>query len=368
MSHRFSGAAAALFCLIFGFSAAESQPPTRDVVYLALLPADVSVTARTTNLLDAAESELERRGIEVFIFDEAAHSDPAAALPRIEINASQADVSLNLFMSAQNWLSDISPILTAAAHDHSFSRFGYPGFSDRQFVAAAVSMGLYAVGRCDEAVVELDRLLTDLDHPGSTGAQIVPLHFLRGNCAIGQGDYETAIVSFERIPCVNQPYQVFAINLGWVHIQTGQSERAFERLNDCMRFATDDAEQIFYLTRRSQLHALAFQFDAAIADMNATLELDPANPSLYFERAQRILLLYEWDRVLADYNRALELDPEYAAAYFHRGLLFYTQGPREQALPDFERYLDLAPDGAYADEARRSIESIRIEITPLADQ
>lgn len=119
------------------------------------------------------------------------------------------------------------------------------------------------------------------------------------------------------------------------------------------------------LINRSRTYALDFQFDAAVADMDTAIALDPDDPMLYVERGQRILLLYEWDRVLADYDKAIELDPTYANAYYYRGVLFYTQGPRDRAIFDFERYLELAPDGEHADNAAQYVENIWAELEAI---
>lgn len=121
--------------------------------------------------------------------------------------------------------------------------------------------------------------------------------------------------------------------------------------------------------KRSQLYALAFRYDEAIADMNEAIALDPDNPALYVERGQRILLLYEWDRALADYNYALELDPLYTDAFYYRGIL-YASVPegidaRESAAADFRLYLRFAPDGPHADDAARYAAEIQPQLDAL---
>lgn len=127
--------------------------------------------------------------------------------------------------------------------------------------------------------------------------------------------------------------------------------------------------QIIFYRVRSQLYALAFRYDEAIADMDAAIAIDPDNPALYVERGQRILLLYEWDRVLADYNHALELDSNYADAYYFRGIL-YASVPegidaRRDALADFQHYVELAPDGLHAAYAERYAVEIQAQLDVL---
>jgi tetratricopeptide (TPR) repeat protein len=123
--------------------------------------------------------------------------------------------------------------------------------------------------------------------------------------------------------------------------------------------------QIDLLTRRAQLFALAFDYDAAIADLTRAVALDPSNPELYVLRGQIAILLYDWDRVLADYDTAIELDPEYAKAYFYRGILYYSLLDREKALSDFEFAIELSPVSEFAEQAMMYIEAIRTELTAL---
>lgn len=81
------------------------------------------------------------------------------------------------------------------------------------------------------------------------------------------------------------------------------------------------------------------------------------------QRGQTYRNLYEWDRALADFDAAIELAPTYAPAYFERGLLYYSvlqtgQDLRDEALADFQRYLELAPDGEYAAQVTEYIRQI----------
>jgi tetratricopeptide (TPR) repeat protein len=123
--------------------------------------------------------------------------------------------------------------------------------------------------------------------------------------------------------------------------------------------------QIDLLTRRAQLFALAFDYNAAFADMTRAIDLDPRNPELYVLRGQIVILLYDWDRVLVDYNTAIELDPEFAKAYFYRGILYYSLLDRENALIDFEQAIELSPESEIAEQAIKYIETIRTELTTL---
>jgi tetratricopeptide (TPR) repeat protein len=133
--------------------------------------------------------------------------------------------------------------------------------------------------------------------------------------------------------------------------------------------ACDDQVRVTALIERSRLYALNFEYDRAIADMDAAVHLTPDDPLVYVERGQRVLLLYEWDRVLDDYNHALMLDPVYADAYYYRAILYASVPEAAEALPaalaDFERYLELAPHGYHAARARQYAAVIAAQIAAL---
>ena len=122
---------------------------------------------------------------------------------------------------------------------------------------------------------------------------------------------------------------------------------------------------------RARSHVDAFDYDAAISEMDTAIQIYPQNAELYVIRGQMVLLLYEWDRVLENYNTAIELDPNYAESYFYRGVLYYSvltsEIPRQTALADFEHYLELAPSGELAEQARDYINVINSELEALGN-
>ena len=228
----------------------------------------------------------------------------------------------------------------------------------------ASTLLLYAAGRCDAA--------------GAGFGRLADAAFYRGNCALLAGDYKAAIAFYGDVLVDKdeRPRRDTMTNLAWAAVQSGDGETALATMDQLVAydwpFPRQSAEA---LADRAQIEALLFDYDAAIADMDAALRVYGETPAhsfsrsflaeLYTLRGQMVLLTYEWDAVLADYHRAIEADPAYAPAYFQRGVLYYTEGPREQALPDFERYLELAPEGFYADEAADYIESIAVELEAL---
>ena len=253
------------------------------------------------------------------------------------------------------------------------------------WVSLITALSLYSIQACEDAMPYFEQTEQLLDlydeqhgYPGS-GRIFNYFKLFQGNCALLQNDYDMALAEFESgyfsIHNINFVRPEYAVNRSWIYLQQGDIESAFSPRDvwiwtiNTTRYAFI---KIYARSKRAQLYALAFEYDSAIADMDAAIELAEANEvsdeqlaELYTLRGEIIFLIYEWDRVLENFNTALELNPDYAPAYFQRGVLIYTMTERESALVEFQHYLEIASVGEHAAEAQRYIDSIQLELESL---
>ena len=61
------------------------------------------------------------------------------------------------------------------------------------------------------------------------------------------------------------------------------------------------------------------EFEAAIADFDKAIELQPDLYEAYYFRGNAFLNLKELENAIKDYNKAIEINPDYADAYVNRG-------------------------------------------------
>jgi lipoprotein NlpI len=87
--------------------------------------------------------------------------------------------------------------------------------------------------------------------------------------------------------------------------------------------------------------------DAAIADFEMGIRLDPRDVTAFGNRAYAYGLKKEYERAIADLNEALRLDPYSAAIYFKRGLARFYSGQNDAAIQDFRAAVRLQPTDAY---------------------
>jgi tetratricopeptide (TPR) repeat protein len=115
-----------------------------------------------------------------------------------------------------------------------------------------------------------------------------------------------------------------------------------------------------YSARGSWQHK-KHNYDAALADYDRALSIDPTNVEFYDYRADAWLAKGEPDRAIDNYDQAIRVDPTYAAAYYSRGRAYEKKGdidrarasyraalvpPRERKLKIQERIQDWAQSNA----------------------
>jgi CHAT domain-containing protein/tetratricopeptide (TPR) repeat protein len=126
--------------------------------------------------------------------------------------------------------------------------------------------------------------------------------------------------------------------------------------------ATHHALGKYYLAER--------QFDKAIDQFKAALELDPNNAKVHSDLGAALLEvgktrdttqgkgIQEFAESLRHLNRALEIDNSRLEALFNRALLYQHMMLPKQAEADLLNYLQRDPNSKWADEARQRLKSM----------
>jgi tetratricopeptide (TPR) repeat protein len=83
--------------------------------------------------------------------------------------------------------------------------------------------------------------------------------------------------------------------------------------------------------------------EAAQADFEAAIELNPEYYDAYIALARSRNVFAHGEQAIADLSRAIELQPENHRAYLHRARIWLQRAGREQAREDYRRALELVP-------------------------
>ena len=105
------------------------------------------------------------------------------------------------------------------------------------------------------------------------------------------------------------------------------------------------ADATLYL-QRALLHFKKEDDDRAFSDLNEAVRLDPGNPGAFYVRGTVHGHVKQYDRVVSDMTEALRIRPEDAAAFYHRGLAYGELDELDLAIADLDEAIRLAPNNA----------------------
>lgn len=87
--------------------------------------------------------------------------------------------------------------------------------------------------------------------------------------------------------------------------------------------------------------------DDILADLNKAIELTPANPYLYYNKADVYILNEDYEAAMEALNQAIALKPDFGQAYYNRGFVQLRNGNRPEGVADLSRAGELGVVSAY---------------------
>jgi tetratricopeptide (TPR) repeat protein len=134
--------------------------------------------------------------------------------------------------------------------------------------------------------------------------------------------------------------EMLRVDRGWIHRSDVVSQ------NDAIEYFSEQLRQsptaVAYASR-ARIWNYRGEFDNAIDDCDAALELDADCAMAYDRRAQALTAKGQVDAALVDFERAIRLTPDYASAYSHRARAWLEKGDLEKALGDCNEALHRDP-------------------------
>ena len=110
--------------------------------------------------------------------------------------------------------------------------------------------------------------------------------------------------------------------LGMTHIQTGDFNQAILYFNKAIEL--DPTEPVFY-SNRGAAYAAKGRNDQAISNWTKALEINPKFSSAYYNRGRTFCAMKQYDKAIHDLDKALEIDPRHGRPYHERGIAYYEK-------------------------------------------
>lgn len=124
--------------------------------------------------------------------------------------------------------------------------------------------------------------------------------------------------------------------------------------------AGDDAElRAVALTNRGSARYRQKDFDAAIADLDEAIKLNPKLSGAYFNRGTAYYRKNDAKRAMADFTEANRLDPKNVDVLVNRAILYFELDDNAHAVADMDAAIRLAPKFAmlYTYRAKMHLDS-----------
>lgn len=120
---------------------------------------------------------------------------------------------------------------------------------------------------------------------------------------------------------------------GLILLARGDKQQAMQNYNKCLQLQPNFEGYV----NRANLRDSQGDFEGALKDYNAAIELNSKNPQVYMERAIYWQHRKQPLKAIDDYSRAAALRPRDPSIYYDRGNLWLKQGQLQKAAQDFEQ-------------------------------
>jgi tetratricopeptide (TPR) repeat protein len=190
---------------------------------------------------------------------------------------------------------------------------------------------------------ELDAALADFDESIRLGATDPRAFLNRGQIHFLKGRYDAAVIDFTQAISLNAANADAYLQRAEAWKKKGDNASAVIDLTQYLQIRPKDAK--VYAERGWLNYSAAEEaadVDAALADFNAALEIDPRHASALIGRSQIWKWKHEPAKAMDDANTAVDAAPQLANAYTLRGWL-RTDADLDGALKDLNTALEISP-------------------------
>lgn len=162
--------------------------------------------------------------------------------------------------------------------------------------------------------------------------------FLKGNQALQQEDYNTALRYYNAGIEIDSTFADIYNNRGIIFFEINQLEKALADYNKALRLKPNFANALF---NRSNLYYTQAAYKQSLQDLNKLIALLPDSAEMYFYRARTHLQLFQYEAAQKDLDQLLEKQTDNAAAYDSRAYLNLKLGNYQQAQKDLKNAIQL---------------------------
>lgn len=268
------------------------------------------------------------------------------------------------------------PTLLPSAYliPHPFYNFPLSANPDNPLWIQAVgeftlALGYYLNADCESMLPHLDATqdivlqIQELEYSQET---IAYLDFYRANCAIAEEDLASATTLYEGILTFFEEngydfrYGLEArINLAWTQYMLGNTDFAYEAVNDVIGFTGIDWATVRALELRAHFYLLEEDYESAIADLDEALTIKIDDPYLIGQIIKIFIITEDFKAAGKEISRLGKIEDGYPVTLFYQGLLAYAEDNNIAAEDFLSEFVALGLNDYLTLEARELLAEIQ---------
>ncbi|HSS20372.1 MAG TPA: caspase family protein [Pyrinomonadaceae bacterium] len=289
-----------------------------------------------------SEAEVEDAGVDVNLV--LSYMDDAQnGLNIMILDACRNNPFARSFRSASSGLAQVdAPTGTLIAYATAPGRvasdgIGQNGLYTSELLKQMRVPGLSATDMFMRVRAEVMRQTANRQVPWEASSLVGAFYFMR---AVPAPVTEASNIGVsQRPPLTSDPQQYYARSLA--HLNRGEFDAALTDINRTIELSPAFAQAYAV---RAGIHHLKNDLNAAIVDSNKAIELHLNHEAPYLVRGASYNVQGNYDQALADFNQAIQINPQSGPAYSGRGVSYNGKGEYDKAIADYTRGLSLAPN------------------------
>ncbi|OQN98614.1 Mitochondrial import receptor subunit tom70 [Cryoendolithus antarcticus] len=179
-----------------------------------------------------------------------------------------------------------------------------------------------------------------LDDAADLSEESGPWYLRKGLQAIqhktGEG-YTEASEAFDQAISIGglDSHEAYAYNMrGTFRYLKGDNDAALDDLNRSIEL---DPSLVQSYVKRASMHLEQSKRDEAAQDFELATSHSPSDPDIFYHRAQLHFILSEFTEAAADYQKSIDLDPKFIFSHIQLGVTQYKMGSVASSMATFRR-------------------------------
>ncbi|OQN95894.1 Mitochondrial import receptor subunit tom70 [Cryoendolithus antarcticus] len=179
-----------------------------------------------------------------------------------------------------------------------------------------------------------------LDDAADLSEESGPWYLRKGLQAIqhktGEG-YTEASEAFDQAISISglDSHEAYAYNMrGTFRYLKGDNDAALDDLNRSIEL---DPSLVQSYVKRASMHLEQSKRDEAAQDFELATSHSPQDPDIFYHRAQLHFILSEFTEAAADYQKSIDLDPKFIFSHIQLGVTQYKMGSVASSMATFRR-------------------------------